>query len=261
MGEKFTEKQICDFLTEYTENDKLSLLYKQPLKPQKFDVSKDYDVALVNKKVDVIGTNIKQYNYIAKWLIDHNIKELFEKNDKLKITRKNKTYIIKDHENIINSKDLLINDPNQDEELMAKNLYLRKELDYLGKIMDYQTPIPNSKEDKGVGAVDLLAYYEKDKLLSIIELKNNKNTETLLRAILEICTYYYQLDRENLIKDFVNYFGLSVIEPIRKAVLIYNNSDLHKQYSNEIKYLAETLKVNIFTMEYSESGVIIKEIK
>jgi hypothetical protein len=256
MGKPFSEKQICDFLTEYTENDKLSLLYKQPPKPPKFDVSEKETTALVNYKKKVKGTNLEQYNYIAKWLIDHNIKELFENNDKLKITRNN-TYIRKEHENIDNSKDLLINDPNQREELMAKNLYLRKELDYLGKIIDYQTPIQNTDYDKEVGAVDLLAYNEKDKMLSIIELKNNKNDfDTLLRAILEICTYYYQLDREKLIKDF----KLPVIEPIRKIVLIYNNSVLHKQYSKYIKDLAETLKVNIFTMEYSESNVIIKEV-
>jgi len=259
MGKPFTEKQICDFLTEYTKNNKLSLLYKEPPKPPKFEVSEEYSTPLVNKKENVIGTNIKQYNYISKWLTDNNIKELFEKNDKLKITR-NSTYIRKEHENIENEKDLLINDPDQREKLMAKNLYLRKELGFLGKIKDYQTPIPNTDDDIGVGEVDLLAYYEKDKILSIIELKNNKNQETLLRAILEITTYYYQLDREKLIKDFVNYFGLSVIEPIRKIVLIYNNSDLHKQYSNEIKYLAEVLNVNIFTMEYSESNVIIKEV-
>lgn len=260
MGKPFTEKQICDFLTEYTKNDKLSLLYKEPPKPPNFEVSEKETTALVNYKKKVKGTNLEQYNYIAKWLTGNNINELFENNDKLKITR-NSTYIRKDHENIEKAKDLLINDPDQREELMAKNLYLRKELDYLGKIIDYQTPIQNTDYDKEVGAVDLLAYNEKEKMLSIIELKNNKNDfDTLLRAILEICTYYYQLDREKLIKDFFDCFKLFVVEPIRKIVLIYNNSKLHKQYSKEIKYLAEILKVNIFTMEYSESGVIIKEV-
>ena len=207
---------------------------------------------------------MEQYNYIAKWLIDHNIKELFENNDKIKITR-NSTYIRKEeHEKIENAKDLLINDPDQREKLMAKNLYLRKELGFLGQIKDYETPIQNTDDDKEVGAVDLLAYNEKDKMLSIIELKNNKNNfDTLLRAILEICTYYYQLDREKLIKNFFDCYKLPVIEPIRKIVLIYNNSILHKQYKKYSKYikdLAETLKVNIFTMEYSGSDVIIKEV-
>jgi hypothetical protein len=78
------------------------------------------------------------------------------------------------------------------EELFAKSLYGYK-FDDLGEIIDYQMPI----YDKKYGAIDLLAYND-DGVLSLIELKREYNTETMLRAILEICTYFLQIDIEKL---------------------------------------------------------------
>lgn len=80
---------------------------------------------------------------------------------------------------------------NRKEEILAKLLYRQGDVDGLGKILDYQTPLKNERSDP-YGKIDLLSYNEKDNLISIVELKYRPSVsdETLLRCILEAYTYY-----------------------------------------------------------------------
>lgn len=58
--------------------------------------------------------------------------------------------------------------------------------DFIGEIIDYQTPLKNKSSDE-VGKVDLLAY--DGSCLRLLELKKSDSTETMLRCVMEGFTY------------------------------------------------------------------------
>lgn len=92
-------------------------------------------------------------------------------------------------------------DSNRKEERVAVELFnncnkLDLEYEFIGKIIDYQTPLQNGH----VPAIDLLSV--KDNTLYILELKQENNTENLLRCVLEAYTYLKQVDVEKLIDNF-----------------------------------------------------------
>ena len=207
----------------------------------KEDVCKEQITSLYDKKYvkylgQVINSNQFYYDIIAEYLLDHV--DLFESNIH-KISRHSvgKTY---------NEKRGQLKDDYKiykDEVLYAKSLY-QKEFDLLGKIIHYQTPIYNSKKKK-IGAVDLLSF--KENMLSLIELKMFHNDETLLRAILEIATYYMCISVTELLKDF----NLPLDTKIQKVVLIFKDSRQHQQYlkSDFVRQLAKKLDVEILIFD------------
>ena len=73
------------------------------------------------------------------------------------------------------------------------------------KFIDYQVPLkPSSKnmndlDNKGYGKIDVL-YKEKNTVLRIIELKKYASDEKIVRAMLECCTYYKQVNKNMLFK-------------------------------------------------------------
>lgn len=75
-----------------------------------------------------------------------------------------------------------------------------KNFDYIGKIIDYQTPLKNVAKDE-VGKIDLLAY--DGQTLRILELKKPESDETMLRCVLEGFTYMATIkNREKILTDF-----------------------------------------------------------
>jgi len=144
------------------------------------------------------------------------------------------------------------NQPERYEEWFAKYLVdMDDEYNYLGEIINYQIPI-KSKQDDGAGKIDLLSYNKKSGILYLIELKQRENkTDTMLRSILEICTYYYQIDREQLKKELLEKNICPTIENIQKVVIVFKNSVQHKQYieSELIRKLADELNVAVFIIE------------
>ena len=89
---------------------------------------------------------------------------------------------------------------NRREEICAKELF-NKDLPYIGKVIDYQVPLKARQSDKA-GKIDLVAFRKKPESVFIIELKSNGNKETLLRAALEISTYYQMLSRDNFLASY-----------------------------------------------------------
>jgi hypothetical protein len=137
-------------------------------------------------------------------------------------------------------------DTNRAEEIFAMRLK-GKRLRELGLVIDYQIPLKRKRSDDA-GKIDLIT--TTDKFVYLIELKYADNKETLLRAILEIWTYYRYLNREN----FLNSFGLPIQIKIRKAVLLGMGSNAYKEARDlknrpELKKLAKKLRVDIFTFE------------
>ena len=92
------------------------------------------------------------------------------------------------------------------EEILARQLYRNLSdatLGPLGRVREYQVPLKSTSkkgEDSGVGKIDLISK-EGGGAFHLIELKFD-NGETLLRAVLEVATYYHQLDHKGFLRDF-----------------------------------------------------------
>jgi len=126
----------------------------------------------------------------------------------------------------------------------------------IGKILDYQVPLKDVQGTKA-GKIDLISLKEEENVLYLIELKNNKSIETLLRCILEIMTYLKQIDGEKLKSDF----GIDSSVNIRPAILIFDQTrpfdDLNDLYANK---LIEKFNIDIFiaNIKIEETFVIEK---
>lgn len=246
----YTKNDLEKYLGEDTKNRKLAWLYRE---------------YYVKKTRTVKDNNISICDYIAKKLLelDDNLEYYFIKNipeiyRKPRTQDKGSAYIPKGHNikiekekaNVEKKKALSQNKP-LGEVWLAKTL-LDEELDYIGKIINFQIPIDDS-DDNSVGKVDLLAYnknYFKDKkIISLIEFKRNDNSEAILRAILEICTYYCRINKELLVKEYAK-STLSKTE-VWKVVLIYKDSKQHKDFIKfeNIRTLVRKLNVKIFLLD------------
>lgn len=86
----------------------------------------------------------------------------------------------------------------RDEEIIAIKMFLQSQegvqFDYIGKIIDYQTPLKSKRTDIA-GKIDLLSY--DGKTLRVLELKKPQSNETILRCVLEGYTYLLTLDKRN----------------------------------------------------------------
>ena len=102
---------------------------------------------------------------------------------------------------------------NRKEEILAKLLFYQGNIDGLGYIFDYQTPLKEARNDS-YGKIDLLGYNKDDKCYSVIELKYRPSgsEETLLRCVLEAYTYYKLLD----IKQINSAKGHEGIQQLKK---------------------------------------------
>ncbi len=174
-----------------------------------------------------------------------------------RITRSS-TYI-QDHDG--NTSD----DKSEDsaEKIIAKTLY-GKYIEGLGSIIDYEVPLKNLNNDKA-GKIDLLAFDKASNTLSFIELKNENSTETLLRCICEIETYFRTIDTGKLKIDIRESKKIKELVPeientdpetikIQKVVLIYEGSKPAKPLQEQDKYknlfrLINELEIKIFCME------------
>jgi hypothetical protein len=95
------------------------------------------------------------------------------------------------------------------EKCLAVALYNSNDSYCLGEIFDYEVPIKETNTDK-YGRVDLVSKDALNRSIKLIELKikpKNKNGETLLRALLEIYTYYKLISSSH--KKFTEDYNLS----------------------------------------------------
>jgi len=137
------------------------------------------------------------------------------------------------------------------EERFAYRLYdERQDLGPLGAVFYYQVPLKESNDDRGAGKIDLVSTSGRGEPVYLIELKYGRNGESLLKAVLEIHTYYRLLNRENFITSFDEIKGRKP-EQIRKAVLLGPETKAYEearclQKMPNLKALIQKLKVNIF---------------
>jgi hypothetical protein len=114
-----------------------------------------------------------------------------------KVTRSG-TYCREDHCHV--AMDLC--ESNREEEMFAKRITGLR-LPEIGIVLDYQVPLKNTSKDIGLGKIDMISFNEETDTLHLIELKYEKNNETLLRAILESYTYYKRIDQNKMKDDYV----------------------------------------------------------
>ena len=166
--DKFEEFKITCGLTPSDEMDSTKFaanFYKSPVVNYKGKVTGSKDLYS-----EVIAETLINDNFIKDWL---NL--IPERPEHFKIN----------HPNTDKNVDAL-KITNRKEEILAKLLFYQGNVDGLGYIFDYQTPLKKTRNDS-YGKIDLLGYNTDDECYSVIELKYRPSgsEETLLRCILE----------------------------------------------------------------------------
>ncbi|MBR5485476.1 MAG: hypothetical protein IKV41_03090 [Oscillospiraceae bacterium] len=136
------------------------------------------------------------------------------------LTREN-SYKIDSHDGVIKDHDSC-----REEEMIAMKMF-EQEYDFIGKIIDYQTPLKNKRSDEA-GKIDLLAY--DGKTLYILELKKPDSDETMLRCVLEGYTYWKTVDKAKLLKDF----KLPAETVVKACPFVFRNGRQHNEM-NEVR--------------------------
>lgn len=131
--------------------------------------------------------------------------------------------------------NIIINEAsNRIEERIAKEMYL-KEFRFIGKVIDYQTPLKNNRSDN-IGKIDLLAY--NGSILRILELKGPDSKETMLRCVLEGYTYLQVVNHTKLRSDF----DLPEDTPIEASPFIFYGGHQHQEMLEDRPMLKHLMK-------------------
>lgn len=155
-----------------------------------------------------------------------------------------------------------------DEKLFARALFNSHKTDaYYGTIVDYETPLKAkmSKLSGIIGKIDLIAKDDNNKSIKLLELKIGTNKETVLRAILEIYTYYKLVcnARDQFLKDFsaISYkiqVGI-ITDKDSKSGENIKHINQHPELYPKLKELIGKMSAEIggfefFTYDYPKSG-------
>ena len=148
-----------------------------------------YKRDLVNYLGKTTDTNEYYTEIVSEWLLN-NI-HLF---DTIPTITREKGYRTKGHDGILRNPY-----SNRIEERIAMAMFRQGELSFVGKVIDYQTPLKNTQGDKA-GKIDLLSY--DGHTLRILELKEPESMESMLRCVLEGYTYLKTVDKDKLLDSF-----------------------------------------------------------
>lgn len=125
----------------------------------------------------------------------------------------------------------------------------------IGKIVDYQTPLKNEKDDL-VGKIDLLSI--NDETVYILELKKEDSTETMLRCVLEGYTYLKTVDSRKLIDDF----ELTSIAFIKASPLVFYKREQWQEMQEDrpqLKRLMRLLDIVPYYITKEDGKYLIRE--
>lgn len=135
------------------------------------------------------------YKYIFKENADEALKEIRKSLDYVKksqcIQSKRSSYLVGSHAcefDEVAYRDKKNGSCFRREEWICKRCK-GESFNFIGKIVDYQVPLKHkhSQECSGLGKVDLLS--QNGSVAYLLEVKTRENTESPLRAIMEIYTY------------------------------------------------------------------------
>ena len=173
--------------------------------------------------------------------IEERLKEYFKKNS----VKTRKAGYNANH----SPKDIKFNkDSKRRENNIVRFLYKYKEesiiKNTLGEIIDYEIPLTEGTKNN----IDMLAIT--DDCVNIIEWKTDSKScsDSLLRAIMEITTYEYELDKQRLIEDFgLDERGYNS-KSFKKIIAIFDNTKPAITYKaildqkTEVSNIAKLLK-------------------
>lgn len=179
-----------------------------------------YKQSFINYRGKTEDTDEYFTEVIAEFLCEH-ISEFM--NGITVITRES-PYKTPGHDGVI--KDL---DSGREEEIIAMKMY-DKQYDFIGKMIDYQTPLKNKRTDEA-GKIDLLAY--DGATLRILELKKPDSVETMLRCVLEGFTYLKTANIAKLLADFKLPSGTIV----KACPFVFRNGEQHSEMREERPHL------------------------
>lgn len=119
-------------------------------------------------------------------------------------------------------------DTPREEEKIAMEMFKQSKVglpyNYIGNIIDYQTPLKNKRSDVA-GKIDLLSY--DGSALYILELKKPDSEESMLRCVLEGFTYMQTVDKEKLLNDF----DLPIDTVVKASPFVFKDKLQHEQMS------------------------------
>ena len=117
-------------------------------------------------------------------------------------------------------------DTPREEERIAMEMFKQSQrgmpYNYIGTIIDYQTPLKNTRSDVA-GKIDLISY--DGSTLYILELKKPDSEESMLRCVLEGFTYMQTVDKDKLLKDF----NLPANTVIKASPFVFKDKLQHEQ--------------------------------
>lgn len=132
----------------------------------------------------------------------------------------------------------------------------------IGRIIDYQTPLKNTEKNDGqtIGKIDLLAW--DGETLRLLELKQPKSGESMLRCVLEGFTYLKAVNAKKLIADFNEGLGLDIPADakVRACPLVFEYSIPHKTYlreSSKLRRLMQHLGSEVFVLRETAGGYTV----
>lgn len=165
------------------------------------DIGSFYKQDFINYRGVTTDTKQLYTEVVAEFIIEH----IDDFRNKIPQITRESSYKTKSHTGEYNP------DSNRVEEIIAIKMFNQcknSTLDYIGKIIDYQTPLKNERSDDA-GKIDLLS--DDGKQLIILELKKPDSDETMLRCVLEGYTYLKTVDKAKLLSDFCkpSDYGLS----------------------------------------------------
>ena len=247
MSKNYTKSEITQMVAQYFQTKDCKNLYK-------------------DRCINFTGeTKDTKENY-AKVIVDYLVKHFDEfKSDLNNITVTRKTsYKTESH---TGKSDFDFNKHpggERREEKIAHAMYCQyKDVPAeFGKILDYQIPLKNEKDDKGLGKIDLLSVKDGSKpglkIVHFLELKRDCSEETLLRCILEAYTYFKIINKDKLCDDFDIPLSKKEFREFVIAPLVYKDDGFENQLEY-VKPLIEALdcSVEIFVWGYKDGKYVI----
>lgn len=181
INDSFPKKELSLKFRKRFENKEADTLYKH---------IPDYAKVKFGKKTEVedyvVNVGVWQEFLVKTWLDNINLQDI-------KVAARRKDFFNPNRKNCSRLK-------TENEKVQCRNLKAKK-CEVMGEILDYQVPLKarswektyNEAEHKG--ELDLVAHQDNE--MVIIEYKIPNSTEPLLRAVLEVITYFHQIDGFN----------------------------------------------------------------
>ncbi|MDR3331319.1 MAG: hypothetical protein LBT08_01710 [Synergistaceae bacterium] len=211
-----------------------------------------YRMEVYNYTGETKDTKEKYTEVIAGWLLEN---EDFKRTGYIPTLTRKSSYRTGTHDGNATT-GITSEDPPRKEERIALDLF-GKNLQFIGDIKDYQTPLSNDVY-KNAGELDLLGYNKESRQLNIIELKGPESIETLLRCIMEVHTYWSVVDKDKLRRDF----NLSENANIRKAILVFEGTtpydDFMDSSQDKITTLMKKLEIDLYVLCGSKNYSVAK---